>query len=477
MCEQTLWKETRHLMTFVKAGVVPRIYEYIDNNGTRHRYPAWEMAGNPHNVWLISKEKLDENVKHKGSYPDKIAEGNGYYIYGFTYDRKKPGQARGEFFRYLANRQRTDREWKVFIPEFAEAAQTNILIQNEPPKSSPRKSAAPAQSAGKDEKKAEKQEKKKEDTPSLEECKTIILENFENFQKAYNDRYKKEFLGSDDVKWFFRKEDLEKIKEWNKKASNVDDLIDLCAFYELILGNPSKADVVILGNNPGAKGIFEKISSFEKIFEEMADRKTNKDCFYPMSSVNAIQNRPWFPNRLIYGVGSDKWKKRDEKDGILYPFMQNGDLSSLCQYAATIATVELVPYHTKTFAAGENFLDAFDLFDPSPVIQAMNNNAVIIALFRNTAERWCKKWSEYRKKHPEVKDLKQYRRFYVNHKREGNDRSEANASLSRQSLRRYPEFQASISPKDKRELYPSYDAYSEITDYLEMEKNWKRIKE
>lgn len=465
MCEQVLWDDTKLLMTFVDD-VVPRIYEYNGN-----RYPAWEKADNPCNVWLISKKKLDVNVDHKGSYPDLRAEGNGYYIYGFTYDRGKDGQARGEFYRYLANKHRTDREWKIYDRN----GNPVLPIPNSPVKnvsvkirtggnSSVTKSTTPAQPAVKNEKQSE--------NPDLEECK-IIRENFEKFQGAYKERYKKEFLGSDDVKYFFRKEDLERIKEWNKKASNVDDLIDLCAFYELILGNPSKADVVILGNNPGAKGIYKKISSFKEIFIEMENRKKNKDLFYPMSSVDVMKNRPWFPNRLIYGVGGSTWQDRDRRDGILYPFMQKGKLDSLCQYADRIATVELVPYHTKTFAAGQDFLDAFDLFDPAPVIQAMNNKAIIIALFRNTAERWCQKWSEYRKKHPEVKDLERYPYFYVNHKKEGNDRAEANASLSRQTLRRFSEFRDSIEGNEER--YPSDDAYSEITKYLAREKKWKRI--
>ena len=296
----------------------------------------------------------------------------------------------------------------------------------------------------------------------------------QGIKKEYSDKYHKEFLKSGDVEMFFRRVDLDKIREWNENASSKDDLIDLCAFYELTLGNSSKDDVVILGNNPGAKGVFERITSFEQIFKEMEERKNTQDLFYPMSSVNAMKVRPWFPNRLIYGVGGSSWTKRNRKDGILYPFMQNGDLNLLCQYADRIATVELVPYHTKTFAAGENFLDQFDLFDPTPVIQAMKNNAVIIALFRNAAERWCDKWREYRKKNPEVQDLEQYSHFYVNHRREENSRAEANASLSRQTLRRYSEFQASI--KKVEELYPDYDAYSEITDYLAKEKRWTRIK-
>ena len=243
--------------------------------------------------------------------------------------------------------------------------------------------------------------KKKEADPDLDTCKAIIADNFRNLQTEYQNQHEgRDFIASPDVEMFFRKADLDTIREWNEKASDTDDLIDLCAFYELTLGNPSKADVVILGNNPGAKGVFERITSFEQIFKEMEERKNTQDLFYPMSSVNAMKVRPWFPNRLIYGVGSDKWKKRDKKDGILYPFMQNEDLSSLCQYADRIATVELVPYHTKTFAAGERFLDEFDLFDPTPVIQAMKNNAVIIALYRNAATRWCDKWKEYRKMHP-----------------------------------------------------------------------------
>ena len=127
----------------------------------------------------------------------------------------------------------------------------------------------------------------------------------------------------------------------------------------------------------------------------------------------------------------------------------------------------MVPYHTKTFAAGERFLDEFDLFDPTPIVKAMQNNAVIIALFRNVAERWSQR----------VPELCKYKYFYVNHKSKENylknkdkSRAEANASLSKQSLRRYSEFEKSIN--NKGEEYPDYCAYDEIVSYLKKEKRW-----
>ena len=307
-----------------------------------------------------------------------------------------------------------------------------------------------------------KQKKGKASTPeiSLEESKKIINENFKKLQTAYRAKYKKDFLKSEDFKMFFRKEDLDKILGWNKNASSKDDLIDLCSFYELKIGNPETADLVILGNNPGSKGEFKEILNFEGLFAEMEERKVNQNIFYPISSPEAMQLRPWFPNRLIYGVGGTTWKNRQEKNGVLYPFMENKNIASLCKYAKKTATLEMVPYHTKTFASGESFLDYFDLFDPAPIEKAMKNGAVIIALFRNAAVRWSSR----------VPKLQTYPYFYVNHKKEVNDHAEANASLSKQSLRRYSEFDDSINKRGER--YPEFDAYSEIVKTLKEKKNW-----
>ena len=192
----------------------------------------------------------------------------------------------------------------------------------------------------------------------------------------------------------------------------------------------------------------------------MEERKVNQNIFYPISSPEAMQLRPWFPNRLIYGVGGTTWKNRQEKNGVLYPFMENKNIASLCKYAKKTATLEMVPYHTKTFASGESFLDYFDLFDPAPIEKAMKNGAVIIALFRNAAVRWSSR----------VPKLQTYPYFYVNHKKEVNDHAEANASLSKQSLRRYSEFDDSINKRGER--YPEFDAYSEIVKTLKEKKNW-----
>ena len=472
--DKKFWTETEKLMEFARENgrdVVERIYEYRGQ-----QYPVWEQILNARqrNVWLITTEDLRDEKSHPNrtpSKPDLRVNGQGYYIFGFIYDisQRGNGRSRVELQRYLAQQANRQDEWTVRDWSGNPVQQVSpSSTQNKPAtkqavaKSSPRKSEVTAQPAG-----------EKAIDPDLETCRKIIEDNFEQLKKEYREKYHEEFLKSRDVEMFFRRVDLDKIREWNENASSKDDLIDLCAFYELSLGNPSNADVVILGNNPGAKGVFERIRSFENIFIQMEDRKKNRNVFYPMISVDAMKHLPWFPNRLIYGVGGSSWTKREKKDGILYPFLQNGDLNSLCQYAERIATVELVPYHTKTFAAGERFLNEFDLFDPTPVIQAMKNNAVIIALFRNAAERWCDKWREYRKMHPEVLDLERYSLFYVNHKKEENSRAEANASLSKQSLRRYSEFRDSID--NIRENYPDYDAYSEITDYLT--KKWEGKKQ
>ena len=108
MFDKKMWDDTRDLMDFVEDGVVPKIYEY----GSK-QYPVWEKASKNNNVWLISKIKLSDE-DHKGSYPHLRAEGNGYYIYGFRYSLDKLGQARGEFFRYMAEKRCLPEEWNIY---------------------------------------------------------------------------------------------------------------------------------------------------------------------------------------------------------------------------------------------------------------------------------------------------------------------------------------------------------------------------
>lgn len=461
MCEQVLWEETKHLMAFVKGGVVPRIYEY---RGIQ--YPVWERANYPHNVWLISKEELDENVNHLGSYPDKIADVNGYYIYGFTYDRAIAGQARGEFYRYLANRRRTDREWKVFTPEFVEAVQANVSMQNEPQKSSVPKSAASARPVVKNEKQAE--------NPDIATSKKIILDNFEKFKKAYKARYEKEFLGSDDQTMFFRNnDDLNRILYLIDHARNRQQLIDPVNFYELCLGNPETADIIILGKNPGAGGIDtpKTDKEMQELLDELEQRKDciKKNQFFPLSTLEGMETRPWFPSRLIFGH-IRKENGRDilppescPKEGILSKFIKTSE--DACHYADRICSLDLVPYHTVDFTYGEDLIREFgiDKTSKSYIKNAMDNKKIILVPCSSTLyDVWCKFFPDL--------PWKTYPYVFTSHKSLANQlagqKTSRDGSLNINKLRHYSKIRLPRTPDENCE--PLFKRLVEL--------GWKRIK-
>ena len=257
-----------------------------------------------------------------------------------------------------------------------------------------------------------KQMKEKAAIPelSVEESKKIIYENFKKLQTAYRAKYKKDFLESEDFKMFFSSKDAyEKIIEWNKKAENRNDLIDITGFYELCLGNPENADIVILGKNPGA-GQFDRLkndSELVELFREMDLRKISKDRFFPLHSFEAMMYRPWFPVRLIFGKHSDNLPDDEEgKNGILSKFINS--VHDACKYAGRICSLELVPYHTATFEAGEHLIEIFGMVQQvlEPVRNAMAKEKIILIPYSSTVDKWCRYLPE----------LKRYKYTYTTHR-------------------------------------------------------------
>ena len=433
--DKKYWSETEGLMAFaIENGlpVVPRIYEFEGR-----QYPVWEQTVNyrQKNVWLISTTDLRNKPNQTPSLPDLRAQNGGYYIFGFIYNIRQQGQGRSrvELQRYLAQRTNRQDEWTVLDwngnpvqPISPSSAQNKPATKQAVAKSSPRKSAALVKSAVRNEKKDEK--------PDLETSRKIIQENFKKFQETYKAEKGIEFRDSDDVTTFYRnKADIAEVQKWNEEARTVDALIDPCAFNEAFLGNIVDPDLLILGKNPGAKDIDKELTeeALKKRIDEIKARRTcaEQKRFYPLSSVDAIHDLPWFPNRLIFGVGSDKWKKRDGHDGILYPFMQNGKLSSLCQYAERIASVELVPYHTINFRDNTRLQNEFGVVEEvKPIVKkAIERGAVILCPYYGAVDMWL----------DAVEKLRGYPFFYATHVKLGQKDAPQNGNLNINHLRHY----------------------------------------
>ena len=258
--------------------------------------------------------------------------------------------------------------------------------------------------------KKQKQEKAATPKVSVEESKKIINENFKKLQTAYRAEYKKDFLESEDFKMFFSSKDaFEKIIAWNKKAENRDDLIDITGFYELCLGNPENADIVILGKNPGA-GQLDRLkndSELVELFREMNLRKISKDRFFPLHSFEAMMYRPWFPARLIFGKHSKNLPDDEEgKNGILSKFINS--VHDACKYAGRICSLELVPYHTANFDAGERLIEIFGMVSQvlEPVRNAMAKEKIILIPYSTAVDDWCRYLPE----------LKRYKYTYTTHR-------------------------------------------------------------
>ena len=267
---------------------------------------------------------------------------------------------------------------------------------------------------------------------SLEESKKILADNFAKLQKVYMDKYKKEFLKSEDFKMFFPcREEFDKIIEWNNNASFRDDLVDITGFYELCLGCSGNADIIVLGANPGA-GDFDipkKEKEFTDFFQEMEQRKEaeKKGLFYPFYSIEAMRKRFWFPARLIFGIGARSKFPSDnaEKNGILSKFISTIDEAT--QYADRICSIELVPYHTVDFKHGQKLIEKFGLIERvlAPVRNAMSNRKIILLPYGTTRDAWF----QY------LPELKNYEFAYTTHKGLNDKNAEQGGSLNIDKLR------------------------------------------
>ena len=433
MVKQELWKNTEHLMSFVKGGVVPRIYEYKNK-----KYPAWEKSGcsSKVKVWLISRELLNEKEDHEGSYPYLRAQGNGYYIYSFRHNLVMDGQAQGEFFRYFSQEKSSKPDWNIYDLE------GNLLSESAVEKLAAKNSQVKEDASGKSKKKKinakrpapEKNDKKTENPKiSLEESKRILQRNFDKLQEKYRNKFKIDFIGSEDFKLFFpSKDEFEKIVTWNNNVKDRSDLIDITGFYELCLGNPENADIIVLGKNPGAGG-FDRLKSdqeFEELFEEMSLRKDieSKGCFFPLYNEDAMGFRPWFPGRLIFGIGVTRRlpdENRDEKRGILSKFIRRTAEAS--KFANKICSIDLVPYHTADFEHGENLIQVFGMVEQvlTPVRNAMKKRKIILFPYSTTYDKWVKY----------IPELENYDFAYTTHRLEGQSVADSHGSMHIDRLR------------------------------------------
>ncbi|MBO7329238.1 MAG: hypothetical protein J6W00_10765 [Lentisphaeria bacterium] len=282
---------------------------------------------------------------------------------------------------------------------------------------------------------------KKTDTPaiSLEESKRILQQNFDKLQKEYRRKFNIDFIGSEDFKLFFpSKDEFDKIVTWNNNVKDRNDLIDITGFYELCLGSPENADIIVLGENPGAGG-FDRLKSdqeFEELFEEMSLRKDaeSQGCFFPLYNESAMKFRPWFPARLIFGIGViDNGngiklpdENRNEKRGILSKFIRRTAEAS--KFAKKICSIELVPYHTADFAHGENLIPVFGMEERvlTPVRNAMKKGKIILFPYSSA---YKDVWVKY------IPELKNYDFAYTTHRLEGKKTAEAVGSMRIDKLR------------------------------------------
>ena len=169
-------------------------------------------------------------------------------------------------------------------------------------------------------------------------------------------------------------------------------------------------------------------------FSEMKARKhfAATKVFYPLSSEKVMKDLPWFANRLIFGVGNgnpNKWNLQ-KAQGILSRFI-GGDLQIVCsEYANRIASVELVPYHTRNFGNAARLQKQFGVVSEVRKIvkEAIKRNAVILCPYYGAVDMWLKN----------VQELDGYDYFYTTHTRYG-EKNEPypDGSLNINRLRHY----------------------------------------
>lgn len=310
-------------MGFVEGGVVPKIYEYTR---TGKRYPVWEKAGNPSNVWLITREKLDENVHHSHSYPDLRAEGNGYYIYGFTYDPEKVGQARGEFFRYLAWRRCTPADWNVLPAPRSSGAGS---VQTAAAENSSRAVKPPTCQAKAGTEEAAKKQKRKTASRSQPGAHADIIKAVElKYARAIAEKFGVSKPENGDVnaavkKWenedpelfrslFHSADDLEMIDRFNGVCPDLAYVTQKFALFELVIGNVQNAKMIILNNNPGADSLTQTENELEQrianfvgflgIFvtsQQNGGPQNLKNVYYPFTRQFITSIGDYFPKRFL----------------------------------------------------------------------------------------------------------------------------------------------------------------------------------
>lgn len=303
--------------------------------------------------------------------------------------------------------------------------------------------------------------------PTINQSRQIILKNFDNFKNAYRDRYGTEFLGSADQKMFFRNnDDLKEILASINNATDRSQLIDPINFYELCLGNSETADVLILGKNPGAEGI-DRLKTPEEItglLVELEQRKQYRDQFFPLSTLEAMRQRPWFPVRLIFGRAFQSFPQGNDvpRNGILSRFIN--DITDARFYADKICSLDLVPYHTVDFAYGQDLVGRFgiDTTLREYIKNAMDQGKIILAPYSTTFDEWCKF----------IPDLpwRTYPYVYTTHKslsdQQTGRRVEFQGSMRIDRLRHYSRIRTARTPDENCE--PLFDRLVEL--------GWTRIK-
>ena len=248
-------------------------------------------------------------------------------------------------------------------------------------------------------------------------------------------------------------DDLKRIFQLINDAEDRSQLIDPVNFYELCLGNPENADILILGNNPGAKGI-DTPKTPAKIKALLIELEQRKDCrdrglFFPLSSPDALMQRPWFPVRLIFGRAFRVFPRNNNepRNGILSRFINQ--ITDACQYADKICSLDLVPYHTVDFAYGQNLVRKFgrDMILRTYIRNAMAQGKIILALYGSALDNWCKSF-------PDLK-LEQYPYVYTTHRSLADEKAgkgtEQSGSMHIDRLRHYSKIGTTRTPDENCE--------------------------
>jgi len=294
----------------------------------------------------------------------------------------------------------------------------------------------------------------------LDDLKQTIIDNWNLFLKEYQSQFKRGFDHFDGEMLLRNREpaDIAAVQKWGADASSSYQLIDPCAFNEMILGNDRDPDIVILGKNPGAGGIDRKKTSdyFKDVFKQLVARKQARQdkIFYPLLSKETMEDLPWFPNRLFFGSKSDQVYPC----GILSKFIDEQKQACSQNIAKKIVSLELVPYHTVRFQNGNKLIRKFGVLDQVKGIveNAVDRKAVILCPYFGAVEMWL----------DAVEKLKEYPFFYTTHVALGKNDPPQDGNLNINNLRHYSKIRTTRTPDETCE--PLFDRLVEL--------GWKRIK-